>query len=82
MGCGDAAATAQGTANLNAANAGGDFNASASLFTGLNFERRLRSSKFSGPDIDVVMSPNFLFLSGASNAANQDRPIPSPGPKQ
>ncbi len=62
--------------------AAGDFNASASLFTGLNFERRLRSSKFTKGDIDVVMSPNFMFLSGASNAANQDRPIPSPGPRQ
>jgi hypothetical protein len=59
----------------------GGFNDSAALFSGANFERRLRSSLFSGPDIDVVMSPAFIFQSGASNASEQDRPVPSPGPR-
>lgn len=57
------------------------FNDSGELFSGNNFERRLRSSLFTGPDIDVVMSPAFIFQSGASNAVEQDRPVPSPGPK-
>jgi hypothetical protein len=61
--------------------AGNSFNGSANLFNGTNFERRLRSSRFSRPDIDVVMSPSFIFQSGVSEAAHQDRPIPSPGPK-
>lgn len=61
--------------------AGGSFNESASVFSGENFERRLRSSLFTHGDIDVVMSPAFIFQSGASNAAQQDRPVPSPGPK-
>lgn len=60
--------------------ADGGFGDTASLFSGRNFERRLRSSRFSG-DIDVVMSPAFIFQSGVSNAASQDRPVPSPGPK-
>ncbi len=61
--------------------AGGSFNDSTGLFFSANFERRLRSSLFSGPDIDVVMSPGFIFQSGVSNAEHQDRPVPSPGPK-
>ncbi|OGS40844.1 MAG: hypothetical protein A2506_12590 [Elusimicrobia bacterium RIFOXYD12_FULL_66_9] len=52
----------------------------ASLFAGNNFERRLTGSGLSR-DIDVVMSPGFVFQSGASEASHQDRPIPSPGPE-
>ena len=61
--------------------AGNSFNGSVNLFNGANFERRLRSTRFTRPDIDVVMSPSFIFQSGVSEAAHQDRPIPSPGPK-
>lgn len=60
--------------------AGRNFEDSSSLFFEANFERRLRSSEFAG-DIDVVMSPEFIFQSGAADAARQDRPVPSPGPE-
>ena len=62
--------------------AGGDFTGSGPQFSGMNFERRLRSSRFTQGDIDVVMSPSFIFQSGVSNASNQGRAVPSPGPKQ
>lgn len=49
-------------------------------FTGANFERRVRSNLFKG-DIDVVMSPGFVFQAGMANAGSGDKPINSPGPK-
>jgi hypothetical protein len=60
----------------------GGEDASSTLFTGQNFERRVYSNLFTKGDIDVVMSPSFMFQSGVSQATQKDRSIPSPGPKQ
>lgn len=59
---------------------GRDYDDSTSLFFEANFERRVRSSEFAGRDIDVVMSPAFIFQSGAADASYLDRAVPSPGP--